>query len=176
MTEVIVERHPDRPFTAADANAIIEGGNDCRAIHRLTWHRSLLAADGTQMICHLSSPDLESVRIALNSGPQPARTEIWACTVRDAPDLTLEALAQANILASWRFESPVTPEELGSIEAYGGVCLQHHRVRVLRTFIASNRRRVMSLCSAADAESVRLALRDAEPPVERVYAFQQFLG
>jgi len=174
MTEVIIERHPDQPLTAADALAIVEGGIDCRAIHRLTWHRSLLAADGWQMICHVSSPDLESVRIALKSGPKPARTEVWSCTVRDTSELTPADLAQANVLARWKFDEPVTAEELESIEGYGGACLRDHRVRTLRTFISSDRRRVLCLCQAADAESVRIALRELKPSAERVCAFQQF--
>jgi hypothetical protein len=176
MTEVIVERHPEQPLTSADATAIIEGGQECRAIHRLTWHRSLLSADGQRMVCHLTSPDLESVRIALKSGPQLMKTEVWACTVRDAPGLTQVELGQANVLVSFCFEQPMTPGELEVIEGYGGVCLQSHRVRVLRAFIASDRRRVLCLCLAADAESVRLALRDAAPPCERICALQQFYG
>ena len=174
MTEVIVERHPDQPMNAADATAIIEGGQDCRSIHRLTWHRSLLSADGQRMICHLTSPDLESVRIALKSAPQLMKTDIWACAVHDAPGLTPVELAQANVLVSFRFEQPMTPEELESIEGYGRACWQSHRVRLLRAFVASDRRRVLCLCLAADAESVRLALRDATPPFERICALQQF--
>jgi hypothetical protein len=176
MTEVIVERHPHHPLTAADAVAIIEGGDDCRSIHRLIWHRSLLSADGQQMLCHLTSPDLESVRIALKTGPQLINTEVWACTVRDAPGLTEVELAQANVLVSFRFEQAVTPAELESLEGCGDVCLQNHRVRLLRAFIAGDRRRVLGLFLAADAESVRLALRDAKPPFERICSFQQFYG
>lgn len=174
MTEVIVERHPFEPLTAADAAAIIAGGDDCRAIHRLTWHRSLLSADGQQMICHLTSPDLESVRLALKMGPQPMSFDVWSCTVRDAPGLSNAELAQANVLAGFKFERPVTAEALTVIEGNAGVCLKNHRVRSLRSFISSDGRRVICLCRAADAESVRIALRESELPVERVYALQQF--
>lgn len=176
MTEVIIERHPDRPLTAADAEAIIEQGVDCRAIHRLTWHRSLLSSDGQQMVCHLTSPDVESVRIALKNAQQPMKTDIWGCTVRDAAGVTLADLARANVLASFRFEQPITGEELESLESCGGICLQNHRVRPLRVFVASSRRRVLCLFSAADAESVRIALREVEPPFERIYALRQFYG
>jgi hypothetical protein len=176
MTEVIIERHPDRPLTAADANAIIDGGNECRDIHRLTWHRSLLSADGQRMTCHVTSPDLESVRIALKSAPEPMKAEVWACTVRDAPGFTQAELERANVMVSFRFEQPMTPAELESIEGYGGMCLQSHRVRLLRAYVASDRRRVLCLCLAADAESVRLALRETSPPFERICAFQQFYG
>jgi len=174
MTEVLIERHPDAPLTAADATAIIEGGIDCRALHRIDWHRSLLSVDGRQMICHITSPDLESVRIALRSSPRLMQADIWSCIVQDAPGLTLEELAQANVLASFRFEHPATPEEFDSIIGLGGICLKNHRVRVLRSFIASDCRRVICLCAAADAESVRIALRDSKPAVERVWAFRQF--
>jgi len=173
MTEVLVERRPDAPLTIAEASAIIQGGDDCRGIHGLTWHRSLLSNDGQQMICHLTSPDLESVRIALRSAPVQMDVDIWACTVTDAPGLTLHELAQANVLASFRADS-FTPEQLTALDDSGAVCVRNHRVRVLRTFIASDRRRAICLCLAADAESVRLALRELLLPVERVSAFRQF--
>lgn len=175
MTEVLIERRPDAPLTAADASAIIQGGNDCRAIHRLTWHRSLLSGDGQQMICHLTSPDLESVRIALKSARMPMEVEIWACSITDAPGLTLDELAQANVLASFRAEVPFTSEQLASLDGLNNVCLKNHRVRLLRTFTASDRRRAICLCLAADAESVRIALREATLPVDRVWAFRQFV-
>lgn len=176
MTEVIIERHPGQPLTPADAAAIIEGGDDCRAIHRLIWHRSLLSTDGRQMVCHLTSPDLESARIALRNAAQRMPMDIWSCTVRDMPELTPAELERGNVAARFRFEAPLTDEQLQSIEACGGVCRTNHRVRILRTFVASDRRRVICLCLAADAESVRIALRDVQPPVERVWALRQFHG
>ena len=176
MTEVIIERHPDQPLTPADAVAIIEGGNDCRAIHRLTWHGSLLSADGQQMVCHLTSPDVESVRIALKGALRPMKVDVWPCTVRDAPDLDPAELERANVLACFRFERQVAPDELTAIESGAGICLQNQRVRVLRTFVASNGRRALCLCLAADAESVRIALRVAQPKVELISAVQHFTG
>lgn len=174
MTEVLVERHPDAPLTTTDAAAIIEGGNACREIHRLEWHRSLLSVDGQQMICHLTGPDLESVRIALKSSPRLMRADVWSCTVRDPPGITREDLTHANVLVSFRFELPASPEELEAVLGSGNICLTSHRVRMLRAFIASDRRRVICLCAAADAESVRIALRESRPPVDRVWAFRQF--
>ena len=102
------------------------------------------------------------------------RAEVWSCTLRDAPGLDQEQLARANVFASWRFDDPVALEELDSIDASAAVCLRNHRVRLLRTFIANDRRRVICLCLAADAESVRLALRDAKRPVERIWPLRQF--
>ena len=174
MTDVLVERHAVEPLTDADILQMVEDARNCRTIHRVERHRSLLSTDGRELVCHLSSPDLESIRIGLRA-QRPLAAELWSCTLRDAPDLTPDELAQSNVLASWRFEAPVTLEELESIDGSGTLCRSNHRVRFLRTFVALDRRRVLCLCRAADAESVRLALREAKWPVERVWAFRQFV-
>jgi hypothetical protein len=174
MTEVLVERHAERPLNDADLAQMREDAEKCSSIHRVKRHSTLLSADGRELICHFSSPDLESVRLAIKS-QRPLPAEVWACSVRDAAGLTAGELVQANVLASWRLTAPVALEELAAIDASAAVCLHNHRVRLLRTFVSNDRRRVLGLFQAADAESVRLALREAEPPVECVWAFRQFL-
>jgi len=173
MTEVLVERHASEPLTEWELAAMSEAGSGCLDLHRVEWHRTLLSADGRELICHFTGADLESIRMVLKAQGS-LRAEIWPCTWRNAPGLTHEELAQANVFASWRFDEPVELEELESIDASATVCLQNHRVRFLRTFISADRRRVICLCLAADAESVRLALRDAKRPVERIFPFRQF--
>jgi hypothetical protein len=151
---------------------MIEEGSGCLGLHRVHWNRSLLSSDGRDLICHFSSADAESVRIALRAlGAQ--RASVWACTVRDAPGFEDEELALAKVLVSSTFEAPVGFDEL-AVQGDGAVCLQHHRVHVVRTLLSTDRRRMISLCRAPDAESVRIALREAKAPVERVWAFRQF--
>jgi hypothetical protein len=173
MTEILVERRAEQPLTDWDLAEMSEAGGGCLDLHRVQWHRTLLSADAQELVCHFSAADLESVR-AVVKAQGPLRGQVWACTLRDAPGLTADDLAAANVLVSWNFEQPVALEELESIDASAAVCLRNHRVRFLRTFIASDRLRVSCLCLAADAESVRLALRQANRPVERVWAFRQF--
>jgi hypothetical protein len=55
------------------------------------------------------------------------------------------------------------------------MCLQDHRVRVVRTFVSTDRRRAITLCRAPDAESVHIAWREAKATPERVWAFRQFV-
>ena len=172
MTEVLVERHYEEPLTDADMAAMIEEGSGCLGLHRVHWNRSLLSSDGRDLICHFSSADAESVRIALKAlGAQ--RASVWACTVHDAPGFTDDALALAKVLVSSRFEAPVVFDEL-TAEGDGVVCLRNHRVHVVRTLLSTDRRRMLSLCHAPDAESVRIALREAKAPVERVWACREF--
>ncbi|MEO8179024.1 MAG: hypothetical protein ABI895_09345 [Deltaproteobacteria bacterium] len=172
MTEVLVERHRDEPLTDADMARMIEQGSGCLALHRVRWNRSLLSSDGRELLCHFSSVDAESVRLALRALGS-LHAVAWACTVHDAPGLTGDELARANVLVSSRFEAPLAFEELTS-QGDGAACLLNHRVRFVRTLLSTDRRRRISLCQAPDAESVRVALREAQAPVERVWAFRQF--
>ena len=173
MTEVLVERHLEEPLTDQALATMSELGRGCLDLHRVEWYRTLLSADRRELVCHFAAADLESVRMVVKA-QGPVRGKVWSCSSRDTPGLSHDELARANVFASWSFAEPVALDELESIDASAAVCLHNHRVRFFRTFIASDRRRVICLGLAADAESVRIALRDATRPVERVWAFQQF--
>jgi hypothetical protein len=173
MSDIFVERHWDPPITPADIDAMVETSGGCLAAHRCDWHCSLLSADGSELFCHFSAPDAESIRLALHEAGSP-RGSVWPGTVHDAPDFTEAALAQANVLVSRRFEKPAALLEIQAIEDAGIGCLETHRVRFVRTYFSMDRKRMMCLYRAPDAESVRIAQREAGMPVERVLAVRQF--
>ena len=172
MTEILVESHWEKPLTDANVGRMIADSSGCLALHRVIRNRSLLSADGRELVCHFSSVDAESVRLSLRALNAPSGT-LWACTVHDAPGFTDDELAQANVLVSSRFEAPVAAESLTSL-GDGATCLRNHRVRVVRAFLSTDARCAISLCRAPDAESVRIAWREAKVPAERVWAFRQF--
>jgi hypothetical protein len=172
MTDVFVERRWEQPLTAADIRTMIQTGGGCLAAHRCDWHGSLLSADGHDLLCHFSAPDAESVRMAMHAAGSP-RASVWPGTVHDVPGLT-DAATQANVLVSRRFEKPAVFAHIQALEEAGAECLETHRVRFLRTFLSGDRRRMICLYRAPDAESVRIAQREAGMPVERVWAVRQF--
>lgn len=173
MTEVFVERHWESPLTDADMERMFESSAGCLDIHRVSWNGSLLSADGRELLCHFSAPDAESVRIAMHQAGSP-RGHVWAGTVHDAHGFTDDELARANVLVSRRFEAPVAFAEIQAFEDAGAGCLEAHHVRFVRTFFSTDRRRMICLYHGPDAESVRIAEREAKMPVERVWAFRQF--
>jgi hypothetical protein len=173
MTDIFVERHWDPPITAADIQKMVETGGGCLAAHRCDWHGSLLSADGRELFCHFTAPDAESVRMALHEAGSP-RGSVWTGTIHDAPDSTDTALARANVLVSRRFETPAEFAEIQALEEAGVGCLETHRVRFVRSYFAKDRKRMLCLYRAPDAESVRIAQREAGMPVERVRAVRQF--
>ena len=74
-----------------------------------------------------------------------------------------------EVIVERTFETPVELAEVQSLEDRGAWCLQTHHVRFLRTWFARDRRRMICLYEAPDAESVRIAQRDAGMPVDRVW-------
>jgi len=173
MTDIFVERHWDPPIAAADIQKMVETGGDCLETHRCDWRGSLLSADGKELFCHFTAPDAESVRMALHEAGSP-RGIVWTGTIHDALDFTDEALAQANVLVSRRFETPAEFAEIQALEEAGAGCLETHRVRFVRSYFSKDRKRMLCLYRAPDAESVRIAQREAGMPVERVRAVRQF--
>ena len=173
MTEVIVERQWDEPRTDADLQAMVENAEGCLARHRCDWHGSLLSADRRDLVCHFSGPDTESVRIALRQAQSPFK-KAWAATIHDAPDFTPADLDQANVLVARHFDAPADFDAIQALEDAGKGCLDLHRVRFVRTWFSRDRKRMICLYAAPDAESVRIAQHEAKMPLDRVWSFRRF--
>ena len=173
MTEVIVERHWEPGLSDADLQAMMATCGGCLSLHHCHWRGSLLSLDGQELLCHFSAPDVESVRIALHQADVQCGS-VWPSTVHEAPGLGGARLASANVLVSRQFPAAMALEDVQAIARVGQVCLDNHRVRFLRTYFATDHRRMVCLYHAPDAESVRLAQREAGMPVERVWAFRSY--
>lgn len=171
MTDVFLEREWDDPLDLPNFAASMELSEDCFGLHRVSWCESLLSADGKRMLCHFSAPDAESVRIALQQYGVDLRI-FWPGTVHDAPQLTDEDLDGANVVVERSFAEPVALDDIQAIEDENIGCLRAHRVRFVRTFFSSDRRRMLCLYAAPDAESVRIAQREARMPFDRVWPFR----
>ena len=146
---------------------------DCQRIHRVIWRGSVLSSDQRELFCHFQGPDAESVRLASRqAGGPPAR--VWPCLVQDAVGVTEADLMRANVIVGHGFE---TPAEFGERELMVEVdmgCFKLHRVRLLRSYLSLDRLRMFSLYEAPDAESVRIAQRQAGLPPDRVWAGTRF--
>jgi len=74
-----------------------------------------------------------------------------------------------TVLVSRAFDAPMVFEELQAQETAQNWCLQAYRVRFLQSLFALDRRRMLCLYAAPDAEAVRHAQRSAGLPFERVW-------
>jgi hypothetical protein len=172
FTQVLLERSWDPPLTDARMRGMSTVPHDCFGLHRVTWQGSMLSADGRTLVCHFSAPDAESARIALKQLGADV-TGLWAGTVIDAPDASGHEILAANVVVTRRFDEPVEFADLQAVEDGASACLEMHGVRFLRSFFSADRRRMICLYRAPDADCVRIAQRQARMPVETVWAFRR---
>lgn len=165
MNEIFLERTFDEPLDIGAVIGLAEAANDCMTIYRVIWRGSLLSSDGHRMVCRFSAPDAESARRALKeSGADASR--LWPGTVHEGHG---GVGANANVVVERAFDEPASIESLQAQEDAKRWCLDVHHVTFVRTFFSSDRKRMICLYQAPDAESVRAAQRQAGLPFDRVW-------
>jgi len=165
MTDVLVERYFDPPLTEADVFAMASEAKGCFGLHRVGWRCSFLATGGRQMLCWFNAADAESARIALHQ--TGARIErLWSGTVHEGP-----GDGEPNVIVERQFVQPTQLQQIQDIEDAGAWCLESRGVKFVRTFFSVDRKRMICLYQAPDADSVRQAQRQAGVPCDAVWAF-----
>jgi len=172
VIDIFLERRFDSALTTADFFGLVMRAAGCLNLHRVEWQHSMLGAGGQRCICWFHGVDLESVRLALRTAEIDTHT-LWSGTVHDAPDRNEDQIARANVVVERRWDEPVALEDIQAIEDKGAHCLEMRNVEFMRTFFSLDRRRMLCLYEAPDAESVREAQREAGMPVETVWTFQR---
>ena len=168
MTDVLV----DRTFSPArDRNgvfALAQEAGSCFDLYRVNWHGSMLTDQGARLVCHFDSADIESIRQALR---QTAGNEWQMCavTVHESPDY---ADLEPNVAVERSWQDPVNMDDIQAKEDAGAWCLSLRNVKFVRTYFTTDRKRMVCLYNAPDAESVREAQREAEMPMDSVWAFE----
>lgn len=165
MTRLFLEREFEPHLTPRDVVSMARGSGWCFDAYNVEWHGSLLSADGRCMVCQFSGADAEAVRMALRR-IEADMARLWIGTVHDAP-----VAGSANVLVERSFDAPVAIEDLQAKEDAKSWCLETHQVKFVQSFFARDRRRMLCLYEGPDAEAVRAAQREAEMPVDRVWAF-----
>lgn len=170
---VVLERSWDPPINDAIMQLMISTSGGCLELHRVAWKGSMMSTDGRELACHFTAPDAESARIALRqAGADTSR--LWPGTVHDAPGVSPAEILAANVAVSRRFEAAIEFEAVQALEDAAAACLTLHRVSFLRSYFSTDRRRMLCLYRAPDAESVRIAQHEARMPVDKVWAFRRY--
>lgn len=73
------------------------------------------------------------------------------------------------VLVERRFDKPVTFGDIQKLEDEGSWCLRNYKVRFIKTFFSRDRKRMICLYEAPDAESVRLAEEQANVPYDKAW-------
>jgi hypothetical protein len=168
MTTVVMERGFNAAMDERDFHLMTQDLADCARIYRADWLESFLALDGTSLTCCFTAPDAESIRM-LSRGDASDRKQVWAGTAHAGDSAGL-----ANVAVERRFADPVTLESLQALEDAANWCLQQHHVIFLRTYFSTDRKNMVCLYHAPDAESVRIAQRRAGMPFNRIWACRNY--
>jgi hypothetical protein len=168
VATVVMERGFNPPIDQQAFRDMLADRDDCVRIHRVHWQESLLAVDGSALTCCFVAPDAESVRM-LSRGDASSRKTVWAGVVHAAGQS-----GRANVVVERRFEEPVALESVQALEDAADWCLRQHKVTFLRTYFSADRRNMLCLYQAPDAESVRVAQQQANMPFDRVWACQNY--
>lgn len=171
MTDVFVLRSFDPPLTDESFDAMSRSSAGCLDLYRVQWRQSLVSADGRRLFCWFSAPDAESTRLALRKAGSHDAVP-WPGSVHDSPARDAPPAHTANVVVERSFETPVTLEEIQAIEDEGAACLQARDVTFVRTYFSRDRKHMICLYRAPDAESVRDAQRKAGMPLDSVWSFQ----
>jgi hypothetical protein len=166
-TNLFLERTFNPPLTVADVHARVRDSGWCYEMYKVDWRSSFLSADGRVMICWFAAPDAESARVALRRSGADTHG-LWAGTVHEARESVVP-----NVLVERTFDEPVMLEQIQSVARSAALCLEAHHVRFARTFFSVDRKRMLCFYEAPDAESVRLAQREAAMPVDTVWTFDR---
>jgi hypothetical protein len=171
MSDIFVQRDYDPPLTDDNFWQMARDAANCLDIYRVEWQRSLLSTDGRRLFCWFRAPDAESTRLALRkAGSEQAAP--WPGTIHDAPAADAPPAEAANVVVERSFGAPVTLEEIQALEDASASCLRERDVEFVRTFFSRDRKRMVCLYRAPDAEAVREAQRKAKMPVDSVWSFE----
>ena len=80
----------------------------------------------------------------------------------------------ATMVVEQSFDQPLTSDDLNNMARRVDPCLEAHGARWMRSYISSDRKRVMCEFEAADAEKVRESYRSAGVEFERVWSADVF--
>jgi hypothetical protein len=169
MAHIVLERSYTPPINEERFAAMARESADCMPLYRVDWQESLFALDGSRLVCRFLAPDAEAVRSMARTDPTPNKTA-WPGEFYPGNEE-----GRANVVVSRQFDQPVEFESLASRENAVAWCLEEHGVTYLRSLVSTDRRRMLCLYRAPDAEAVRVVQRQSANPVESIWPCRNFI-
>lgn len=169
VTLVVVERAFEAQVAFADIQAKEHAGKWCLDQHGVRFLRTFFALDRKRMICLYEAPDAEAVRIAQRTIAMPVE-RVWPAVATKPPN----ELTPTPIVVEREVPFVATVEQVEQMEQQSRWCFEAHRVAQLQSYLSMGGHRTLCVFSAPDAESVRVANREASLPVKSVWPAQLY--
>jgi hypothetical protein len=173
VSKVVVERCFAEPVNFEAYAAGAREAAWCFDLYRVDWIGSYIGIEpATRMICIFEAPDAEAVR-QVGRRLEVPHERLWTATEYAAHGTVASRVTAHGcpvLLAERSAGEPVDLEDHRALEDAANACLGIHRIRIARSYVALDRRRMISIYEAPDTESVRLAQRRADLPFEYVWS------
>jgi hypothetical protein len=175
VIDVFVERLFDPPLRAHEIEAVLQPRRSRLTARGIEWREGFLDRSGRRMLCRFNALDEAAVRHALRLVHVEV-SALWAGRaytpgLLPVPDST--AVSSSLVLAQHQIEHPVTLADLRTVESLCEWCFETHRIRLIRILVSMDFRRIVYLYCAPDAESVRLAHRQAGLGLDHVWPYRE---
>jgi hypothetical protein len=169
MSCVVVERTLPEALSPESVREVAGSAQGCLDAHGASYVRAYLRGDGRRLICVFEAPDAESVPIANRQIGMPF-DRVYRASLHEPPAAAgRRSGAASHVLVERTFDEPTPFEDVQAMEDRGAWCLDMHDVRFVRTFFSTDRRRMLCLYDAPDADSVRLANRKTGVPFDTAW-------
>jgi len=142
--------------------------NPCFSLHKIRWRQSLLAADGSRMLCHVEAPDAESVRLSLRNCGKPVYA-IWTGAVR-----ACGAAGRENIVLERRIAVASQADQYRSFEALQRSEWSMAGISLGRIVCSLDKKHILALFRAPGVQQLRSLLDENGIPFDRLWAFLAF--
>ena len=167
MSDVFYLRPIAPPATPESVLGMATEAGNCFHLHRVTWRCSFLATDGGRMLCWYRAPDAESARLALKELGSDMNS-VWAGTVLGDFDAEGSALPEVSTLAEISFAEPLPGSRKDMLQHLGYASLRD--VSVAAGFLSNDRRRLVTLLQAPDADTASAALEALALPARSIWS------
>lgn len=181
MTVVIVERTFQEPVSGAQLLDFDWRNRWCFQAHGVGPKAHLLSKDGLHVCCMIDAPDAEAVRTAGRKAEMLPPDRVWSATAH-GPVCNIMELSRriggsdrALVVVERSFAEPVRFDDLQSVEDRGAWCLGVNRVAFLMSWLGLDRKRMLCLYDAPDAESVGRTNARLGLPVDRVWSAELYV-
>jgi hypothetical protein len=140
------------------------------AEHGGRWERSYLSPDRLRAFHHVEAPDVAAVEAALHAAEAPF-DRAWTSFKYEATTSQLYALykprtepatLRSTIVVFTEYDSPLSDEGNAGMSKRVFPCLELYGAGWVRSFLATDRLRMLCEFQAADTETLRLLLRSAK--------------
>jgi len=169
MVMVVIEREFQRGRSLDDLHAMMTSNSWCLTLHGVLPLRHYFASDGCRLVCLFEAPDAEAVRRTIITGRMRAPRRLWSATVHGQEPAGEEgdrAGPRSLVVVERSLEQPIPFDTVQALEDAAQACFEQRDVKPIVSYFALDRRRMLCLYDAPDAESVRTANRLAGLPMD----------